>query len=82
MGDNRTGDGEGDDEEMETHLADVPANVERIAFTVTIYEAEYQKTEFRTGFQCIYPYRGQGHKPGIDPLRDWVKIFLLRQQLW
>ena len=40
MGDNRTGDGEGDDEEMEIALADVPANVERIAFTVTIYEFE------------------------------------------
>ena len=49
MGDNRTGDGEGDDEEMEIALADVPANVERIAFTVTIYEAEArrQKTEVR-----------------------------------
>ena len=67
MGDNRTGDGEGDDEEMEIALADVPANVERIAFTVTIYE-QSQKTEFRTGFQCIYPHRGQGHKPGTDPL--------------
>ena len=43
MGDNRTGDGEGDDEEMEIALADVPANVERIAFTVTIYEAEARR---------------------------------------
>ena len=46
MGDNRTGDGEGDDEEMEIALADVPANVERIAFTVTIYEAETRRQNF------------------------------------
>ena len=46
MGDNRTGDGEGDDEEMEIALADVPANVERIAFTVTIYEAEARRQNF------------------------------------
>lgn len=44
MGDNRTG--EGDDEEMEIALADVPANVERIAFTVTIYEAETRRQNF------------------------------------
>ena len=46
MGDNRTGDGEGDDEEMENAKADVPANVERIAFTVTIYEAEARRQNF------------------------------------
>lgn len=46
MGDNRRGDGEGDDEEMEIALADVPANVERIAFTVTIYEAEARRQNF------------------------------------
>ena len=46
MGDNRTGDGEGDVEEMQIALADVPANVERIAFTVTIYEAEARRQNF------------------------------------
>lgn len=46
MGDNRTGEGEGDDEELEVVLADVPSNVERIAFTVTIYEAEARRQNF------------------------------------
>ena len=46
LGDNRTGDGEGDDEEMEIALVDVPANVERIAFTVTICEAESRRHNF------------------------------------
>ena len=40
MGDNLTGEGEGDDEQVQIDLSKVPANIERIAFTVTIYEAE------------------------------------------
>ncbi len=40
MGDNLTGEGEGDDEQIEVSLAKIPPNVERIAFTVTIYDAE------------------------------------------
>ena len=46
MGDNLTGEGEGDDEPIEVKLTDVPANVERIAFTVTIYEAEARRQNF------------------------------------
>lgn len=46
MEDNRTGEGEGDDEELEVVLDDVPSNVERIAFTVTIYEAEARRQNF------------------------------------
>ena len=40
MGDNLTGEGDGDDEQIVVDLTKVPANVERIAFTVTIYDAE------------------------------------------
>lgn len=46
MGDNRTGDGDGDDEQIIIELQNVPANVERIAFTVTIYEAESRQQNF------------------------------------
>ena len=35
-GDNRTGDGEGDDEQIIVDLTTVPADIEKIAFTVTI----------------------------------------------
>ncbi|MEB9469470.1 TerD family protein [Bacillus thuringiensis] len=38
-GDNLTGGGDGDDEQLVIDLAKVPANVERIAFTVTIHDA-------------------------------------------
>ena len=40
MGDNLTGAGDGDDEQIRVDLTKVPASVTRIAFTVTIYEAE------------------------------------------
>ncbi len=46
MGDNLTGEGEGDDEQIEVDLTKIPANVERIAFTVTIYEAERRRQNF------------------------------------
>lgn len=46
MGDNLTGEGEGDDEQILVDLTKVPANIERIAFTVTIYEAEARRQNF------------------------------------
>ena len=50
MGDNLTGEGEGDDEQILVDLTKVPANIERIAFTVTIYEAEASTSELRDRF--------------------------------
>lgn len=46
MGDNLTGAGEGDDEQMRIDLSKVPANIEKIAFTVTIYDAETRNQNF------------------------------------
>ena len=45
-GDNRSGEGEGDDEQILVNLALVPANIERIAFSVTIYDAEQRRQNF------------------------------------
>ena len=45
-GDNRTGAGEGDDEQIFVDLKSVPAQIERIAFTVTIYDAEARRQNF------------------------------------
>jgi tellurium resistance protein TerD len=45
-GDNLTGEGEGDDEAIKVHLAKVPAEVERIVFPVSIYEAEARGQSF------------------------------------
>jgi tellurium resistance protein TerD len=46
MGDNRTGAGEGDDECIIVDLRKVPAEVEKIVITVTIYEADKRKQNF------------------------------------
>lgn len=46
MGDNLTGEGEGDDEQIEVDLTKIPANIEKIAFTVTIYDAEVRRQNF------------------------------------
>ncbi|MCR5718857.1 MAG: TerD family protein [Oscillospiraceae bacterium] len=46
MGDNLTGSGDGDDEQIMVDLSLVPANIEKIAFTVTIYEAEKRHQNF------------------------------------
>lgn len=46
MGDNKTGEGDGDDEQIKIDLSKVPANIERIAFTVTIYDYETRKQNF------------------------------------
>ena len=46
QGDNRTGVGEGDDEQIKVDLSKVPANIEKIVFTATIYEAEERRQNF------------------------------------
>ncbi len=46
MGDNRTGGGDGDDEQIMVDLSKVPSNIERIAFTCTIYEADSRGQNF------------------------------------
>ena len=46
LGDNLTGEGEGDDEQIKVNLSAVPASVEKIDFTVTIYEAEERRQNF------------------------------------
>ena len=46
MGDNLTGAGDGDDECIFVTLSKVPQVVQRICFTVTIYEAESRKQNF------------------------------------
>ncbi|MFW1955096.1 TerD family protein [Acinetobacter guillouiae] len=45
-GDNRTGAGDGDDEAVRINLAQVPADVQKIAITVTIHEGESRGQNF------------------------------------
>lgn len=45
-GDNRTGEGEGDDESIELDLNSVPQDVDKIVFAVSIHDAEARRQSF------------------------------------
>jgi tellurium resistance protein TerD len=45
-GDNLTGEGEGDDEQIKVGVASVPAEIEKIVFPVSIYDAESRGQTF------------------------------------
>ena len=46
LGDNRTGEGEGDDEVVAVNLEGVPADVQKIVVAVTIHDAESRRQNF------------------------------------
>lgn len=46
MGDNLTGEGEGDDEQIFVDLGRVPSNIHRLVFVVNIYDATKRKQDF------------------------------------
>ncbi|MCX8494681.1 MAG: TerD family protein [Akkermansiaceae bacterium] len=46
LGDNRTGEGEGDDEQITVDLSHVPGDVEKLVIGVTIDEAEARRQNF------------------------------------
>jgi len=46
QGDNRTGEGEGDDEQVAITLSKLPADIDKVAIVVTIHEAERRSQSF------------------------------------
>ena len=46
MGDNLTGKGEGDDEQIIINLPTIPANIHKLVFVVNIYDAASRKQDF------------------------------------
>lgn len=46
MGDNRTGEGDGDDEVININLAQIPENISEVNFTVTINDADKNNQNF------------------------------------
>ena len=46
QGDNRTGEGDGDDEAVKVDLSKVPADVQKVSVTVTIHDAESRNQNF------------------------------------
>lgn len=45
-GDNLTGEGEGDDEQVKVNLAGLPTDVDKVVFPVSIYEADARSQSF------------------------------------
>ena len=45
-GDNRTGEGDGDDEQVNINLSNVSSSIEKIAFSITIHDAEARGQNF------------------------------------
>ena len=56
-GDNRSGEGEGDDERVVVDLSQVPAEIDRLAVSVTIHEADQRNQNFgmvsRAYIRCL-----------------------------
>ena len=46
LGDNLTGLGDGDDEQLKVNLSAIPANVQKVTFTATIHEAQERNQNF------------------------------------
>ena len=46
MGDNLTGEGDGDDEQIQVDLSLIPDDVMKVVFTVTIYDSDVRRQNF------------------------------------
>ncbi|HEY6530285.1 MAG TPA: TerD family protein [Cellvibrionaceae bacterium] len=46
LGDNTTGQGDGDDEQLTINLANVPADIDRVVVAVTIHDADARRQNF------------------------------------
>jgi tellurium resistance protein TerD len=72
-GDNLTGEGEGDDEVIKVNLAGVPAEVDKIVFTVSIYDADARAQSFgqvRNAYIRIVNQNGGGEIARYDLSED------------
>ncbi|MEY9845074.1 TerD family protein [Streptacidiphilus sp. MAP5-3] len=72
-GDNLTGEGEGDDEIVKVNLTAVPANIEKIVFPVSIYDAENRQQNFgqvRNAYIRVVNQNGGGEIARYDLSED------------
>ena len=69
-GDNRTGEGDGDDEAVKINLAKIPTDVQKIAITVTIHDAESRGQNF-----------GQVQNAFIRVVNDQTNVEIVRFDL-
>jgi tellurium resistance protein TerD len=72
-GDNLTGEGEGDDEQINVNLATVPAEIDKVVFLVSIYDADNRKQSFgqvRNAFIRVVNQAGGGEIARYDLTED------------
>jgi tellurium resistance protein TerD len=67
MGDNRTGAGDGDDENIRIDLMLLPFDVRKVAFSISIYEAPERGHSFRSVRNCFL--RIVNEETGIELMR-------------
>lgn len=73
LGDNLTGEGEGDDEQVKVDLSTVPAEVDKIVFPVSIYDADTRGQSFgqvRNAFIRVVNGDGSGEIARYDLSED------------
>jgi tellurium resistance protein TerD len=73
-GDNLTGEGEGDDEVLKVDLASVPAEVDKVVFPVSIYDADARSQSFgqvRNAFIRIVNQAGGAEIARYDLSEDY-----------
>jgi tellurium resistance protein TerD len=73
LGDNLTGGGDGDDEQITVQLNSVPANVDKIVFPVSIYEADTRQQNFgqvRNAFIRVVNQNGGAELARYDLTED------------
>lgn len=84
-GDNLTGEGEGDDEVIFIDFTKVPADVEKIAITVTIYDADIRKQNFgqvSNAYVRVAKIANENDTVGTEQLRfDLVEEFSIETAL-
>ena len=66
-GDNLTGEGDGDDEQIEIRLDEVPNNIDRLSIIINIYEAQKRKQDFGKVRNCFV------HATDIDSGKELVR---------
>ncbi|MDN5750400.1 MAG: TerD family protein [Pseudonocardia sp.] len=72
-GDNLTGEGEGDDEQVKVNLAGLPADVDKVIFPVSIYDAETRSQSFgqvRNAFIRVVNQSGNAEIARYDLTED------------
>ncbi len=84
-GDNRTGDGDGDDEVITIDFSKIPENIEKIAITVTIHDAVARKQNFgqvSNAYVHVAKMESDDDMTGTEVLRfDLVEDFSIETAL-